>query len=80
MLESNRIDGFAGYEIIFDYALKDSNLNRPFRKLPTFDSTSEYVVGLKTNKKVAKIINDFDIGKRQIIKTGKFDKITQKWR
>jgi len=80
MLESNRIKGFAGYEIVFDYSLKQMNQSQSFTKLPSFDSTAEYVVGLKTNEKIMEFIKDFDMGKQRIIQSGEFDKIVQKWK
>ncbi|MBF0227477.1 MAG: transporter substrate-binding domain-containing protein [Desulfobacterales bacterium] len=78
MLNLKRIDGFAGYEVNFDYALQQSKMKSLFKKLPAFDSTAEYVVGLK-NEHVLQILKDFDIGKKKIIQNGKFDQIVKKW-
>ncbi len=79
MLESRRLDGFAGYDIIFDYTLKREGFKTPLKKLPVFDSTAEYVVGLKTNSRTVQLINTFDQGKKSIIKNGKFSMIKKKW-
>ena len=48
MMDNKRLDGLAGYEVIFDYALKTEGIKKLFKKLPVFDSTAEYIVGLKS--------------------------------
>jgi polar amino acid transport system substrate-binding protein len=78
MLDRKSLDGFAGYEVNFDYVLKQARMKALFKKLPPFDSAVEYVVGLK-NKHVSQILKDFDVGKRKIIENGKFDQIVKKW-
>ncbi|KPA15300.1 amino acid ABC transporter periplasmic protein [Candidatus Magnetomorum sp. HK-1] len=78
MLEKKRLDGFAGYEINFDYALKKEKIKSLFKKSPPFDSNAEFLVGLK-NKRVMQIIKDFDEGKKKIIQNGTFDKIAKQW-
>jgi len=79
MLDSKRLDGLAGYEIIFDYALKKARMKVPFKKLPVFDSSAEYVVGLKNNEQVIEIITDFDKGRKRIVQNGKYSQIKKKW-
>ena len=79
MLDYKEIDGFAGYEDSWDYAIKQEGWKENFKKLPVFDSTAEYLAGLKSNKQVPKILEDFDTGKKQIIKNGKFEEIVKKW-
>ena len=79
MLKNKRLDGFVGYEINFDYALKQTNMKSLFKKLPSFDSTSEYVIGLKT-KRVHQLLKDYDLGKKKIIENGKYDQIINKWK
>ena len=78
MLDRKRLDGFAGYEVNFDYVLKQARMKALFKKLPSFDSAVEYVVGLK-DERVSQILKDFDVGKRKIIQNGKFDQIVKKW-
>ena len=80
MLAKKALDGFAGYEVTFDYILKQTGRTKAYKKLPPFDSTAEYLVGLKTNQRIPKILNDFDIGKQAIIQNGKFDEIANKWK
>lgn len=79
MLDMGRIAGFAGYEISFDYALKNENWKRQYKKLPSFDASIEYVAGVKTNLKVSEILQDFDLGKRKIVENKTFDRISRKW-
>jgi polar amino acid transport system substrate-binding protein len=80
MLDNNRLDGFAGYEIVFDYTLKQTNMKSKFKKLPSFDNSKEYLAGLISNSRVQHLLKDFDTGKRIIIHNGVFDKIENKWR
>ncbi len=80
MLDKKRLDGFVGYEVNFDYVLKQKRWKTAYKKLPAFDATTEYVVGLKTNKQILQILHDFDAGKKRIIQNGKFDQIVDKWR
>ncbi|MBF0376281.1 MAG: transporter substrate-binding domain-containing protein [Desulfamplus sp.] len=79
MLDMKRIDGFAGYEINFDYALKSERWQTQYKKLPSFDASIEYVAGAKTNLKIPSILNDFDLGKRKIIENKTFELISKKW-
>ncbi len=79
MLLGERLDGFAGYEIIFDYTLKQERMEGKFKKLPSFGSTSEHVVGLK-NERVRQLLADFDAGKRKIVAAGTFARINARWR
>jgi polar amino acid transport system substrate-binding protein len=80
MLDKKRIDGYVGYEIPYDYALKQANMVSKFKKLPSFGDSKEYLVGLKSNSKAKELLNVFDTGKRKIVQNGIFDKIEQKWR
>ncbi|SLM30320.1 ABC-type amino acid transport/signal transduction systems, periplasmic component/domain [Desulfamplus magnetovallimortis] len=79
MLDMGRIDGFAGYEINFDYALKNENWKTKYKKLPSFDASIEYVAGVKTNPGISIILDDFDLGKKKIIENGIFSDISRKW-
>lgn len=79
MLDIKRIDGFAGYEINFDYALKSEGWKTEYKKLPSFDASIEYVAGAKINNKVPDILDDFDSGKKKIVENKTFDTILKKW-
>ena len=79
MLDRSRIDGLAGYETSFDYALNLANWKTRFKKLPVFDSTDEFAVSSKLNKRATTIIEAFDIGKQRIRKKGLLKKILAKW-
>lgn len=78
-LKAKRVDGFAGYEFNWDYIIKNRNIKGPFKKLPPFGSSSEYLVGLISNPKIAKLLNAFDKGKQALNKKGALDKIEDKW-
>jgi len=49
MLEAGRLDGFAGYEIHWDYALHRMGQADQYRKLPVFGGKKEFVTALKEN-------------------------------
>jgi len=78
MLHRNRLDGFAGYEINFDYTLEKNNMKSLFKKHPAFDKCEEFLVGPK-NTRILQILKDFDEGKKKIIMNGTFDEIIEKW-
>lgn len=79
MLESNRVDGFLGYEYNWDYILKQEGWKDKFRKLPDFDSSSEYLVALKTNPRGKELLEAFDTGKKRLAVNGKLNEIETKW-
>ncbi|OMH31742.1 ABC transporter substrate-binding protein [Motiliproteus sp. MSK22-1] len=79
MLDAGRVDGIVSYEFITDYALKNAGWKNTYKKLPVFDSTAEYLVALKSNPRAQEILNDFDEGKRHLIKTGELKKIEDHW-
>lgn len=79
MLDRGRLDGLAGYELNFDYALKQSNWKKRYKKMPVFDSSDEFAVAAKLNPKGLKFLADFDEGKRRITEKGILRQIAIKW-
>jgi polar amino acid transport system substrate-binding protein len=79
MLDLQRIDGFVGYEINWDYVLRKAGWETKYRKLPVFDSTMEYLVALKTNPRALEILDTFDAGKKKLSQNGKLQEIEKKW-
>lgn len=79
MLDMGRMAGFAGYEINFDYTLKNENWKTKYKKLPSFDASIEYVAGVKTNPRVPEILNAFDLGKKEITRNRILEKIAENW-
>ena len=79
MLEKGRINGFLGYENIWDYFLKQKDWNKKYRKTPSFDSSKEYVVVLKTNPNGQTILKDFDTGKQKLTQSGRLEEIENFW-
>ncbi len=80
LLKFNRVIGIVGYEIPFDYYIKQNNLTNKYIKSPSINSKPSYLMGTKSNKKTHKILAAFDKGKREIIQNGKFDQIVNKWK
>lgn len=79
MLDGNRLDGFLGYELNWDYVLAQAGWKSKFRKLPSFGSTAEHVVALKTNPRALELLNAFDTGKKRIIENGTLKEIETRW-
>ena len=87
MLAKGRIDGLAGYEINFDYALKQAakqdywQEGEPpqFVKLPVFGASQEFAAGAKSNPNIVGILADFDTGLSKIEGNGTYDRILEKW-
>jgi len=79
MLEAGRLDGFAGYEIHWDYALHRMGQADQYRKLPVFGSKKEFVTALKENPRGSEFLDAFDAGKRHLKETGRLDEIARKW-
>ncbi|MCG7499435.1 transporter substrate-binding domain-containing protein [Vibrio sp. Of7-15] len=80
MLNSGRIDGFAGYELNWDLTLARLGWSEKFRKLPSFGASSEHVAVLKTNPRAQEILSAFDAGKRALEKNGKLAEIQMAWK
>jgi len=79
MLENHRLDGVVGYEITFDYALKKAGMSHKIKKLPPFDNSEEFLIGLKKHPQAKRLIEDFNRGREIIIHNGVFEKINKKW-
>ncbi len=79
MIEKGRVDGFVAYEISNDYYIKQNGLKGKFKKTPTIDFNEDFLVGMKNNPKVIKILDDFDAGKRKITVDGTLNSIRKKW-
>lgn len=80
MLQRGRLDGFAGYEMNWDYVLKGMGLQGEFDKLPEFGASREYVVGLKVNPDTERLLRDFDAGLQAIKENGEYQRIVERWR
>lgn len=80
MLDEGRIDGFAGYEVVWDYKIREMDRSGEFGKTPPFDETREFVTALKSNSRGAELLQAFDRGKRTITENGTMDRIAQRWR
>lgn len=79
MLDNKRISGFLGYEFNWDYLLKQRGWHNKYRKLPSFDSSREYLTSLKTNPLGPQLLSDFDKGKQMLIRNGRLEEIQKEW-
>ncbi len=80
MLDEGRIDGFAGYEVVWDYKIREMDRSGQFGKTPAFDETREFVTAMKTNPRGEELLTAFDRGKRIITDNGTMDQIAERWR
>ena len=79
MLSSGRIDGFMGYEVSWDYLLKNSSKNNIYKKSPSLGSSFEYVAASKNNPRGQKMLKAFDLGREKLVENGKLKAIQNKW-
>ncbi|MDD2717402.1 MAG: transporter substrate-binding domain-containing protein [Candidatus Wallbacteria bacterium] len=79
ILDKNRVFGIAGYDIPFDYTLKQNGISDKYRKLPPFDAEFEYLIGSKSNPSAQKILDLYLQGRKKIEQNGIFSKIKSKW-
>ena len=79
MLDADRFDGLAGYDVNFDNALSQRGSTEVYKKLPAFVFSTEYLAGAKGNPDIIAILDAFDAGKRNLIKNGVFAEIEKKW-
>ncbi|TQF70225.1 substrate-binding periplasmic protein [Pseudoalteromonas luteoviolacea] len=79
MLMSKRVEGFVGYEGVWDIVLHQHKLENDIIKLPMFDSNKEYLAASLDNPMGRKLLRQFDIGKRRITESGKLKEIQAKW-
>lgn len=73
------LDGVVGYEITYDYEIKQNKLSKKLKKTTPFYNSMEYIIGAKNNKNSQKLLDIYDEGKRLIIQNGTFKKINKKW-
>ncbi|MDX1757082.1 MAG: transporter substrate-binding domain-containing protein [Marinobacter sp.] len=79
MLRLGRLDGFAGYEINWDYILKQMGLQGQFEKLPVFGSSKEYVVGLTRSPGTPHLLAEFEAGMAAIKENGTYQRLVERW-
>jgi polar amino acid transport system substrate-binding protein len=73
------IDCVVGYEINYDYEIKKMGIGKKIKKFPSFAHSDEFLIGSKKYPHTKKLLEEFDRGKKMIIKNGVFDKINKKW-
>ncbi len=79
MVRKGWVFGMAGYDVPFDYVLRQEGLADRFKKLPSWGSTAEFVLGAKAEKHIPKLLHAFDLGKRKIERNGTLEAIKAKW-
>jgi len=79
VLEEGRVVGFAGYDIPWDYRLRQWGRAADFDKLPPFDGTKEFLAGLQDREAATEAIKAFDEGFRRIQENGTLAEIRQRW-
>lgn len=79
LLRSGRVDGFAGYDIVWEYRLQQWGWNDEFDKLEPFGHTREFVTGLQSRESAGRAIQAFDHGLRTIRENGTLARIREKW-
>ncbi|KID57495.1 hypothetical protein JF50_09880 [Pseudoalteromonas luteoviolacea] len=79
MLKSRRVQGFAGYEGVWDIVLQQHDLEDDIIKLPMFDSNKEFIAASYGNPMAKKLLKQFDLGRQRISENGTLMRIKHKW-
>ncbi|WP_409522785.1 substrate-binding periplasmic protein [Nitrincola sp. MINF-07-Sa-05] len=79
MLDAGRIDGLAGYETNFDYALSEAGLPNIYTKHPAFGETFEYATASKSHPTGGDMLKVFDLGVEHLKASGRLREIRQHW-
>ncbi len=79
MVGKGWVFGMVGYDVPFDYVLRQENLAGRFNKLPSWGSAQEFIMGFKSGKRTSKVLSSFDLGKRCLEQNGTLDAIKTKW-
>ncbi len=79
MISKGWVFGMVGYDVPFDYVLRRQGLADRFRKLPSWGSAQEFIMGAGERKRATELISAFDTGKRRITENGTLDAIWAKW-
>ncbi len=79
MLGKGHLDGFIGYEHVWDYFLKKRGWVNKFKKTAIIDSTIEYVVAMNGTQEKNSLLNVYDEGKRKLVGNGRLTEIKRKW-
>lgn len=82
MVNRGRADGFAGYDVNWDYVLANNSKGlkeSEFIKLPPFGKAEEFLVTMTNLPQNREILKAFDTGKAIIIANGRFAEIQKKW-
>ena len=80
LLDEGRIEGFAGYEVLWDFKNRELGRTGQYAKLPPFGATREFVTALKTNPNGEELLAAFDRRKREIIDNGTMERIRERLR
>lgn len=79
LLEKKRLDGLVGYEVPYDYVLKNEGIGDKFKKIGYFGTIEEYMM-IKRNDASAKEKTDaFDRGHMLLEQSGRLQEISEKW-
>lgn len=79
MLDLGRIDGLAGYETNFDYALDHAGKPNIYTKLPSFGRTMEFAAASLQNPNALHLLEVFDQGMDYLNASGELDRIKVQW-
>lgn len=79
VMEKKRLDAVVGYEVVYDYVLKNEGLKDKFQKIGYFGFVDEYLMSKKGDTEALTFLNDFDRGRRIIEKKGDLEKISVRW-
>lgn len=79
MLLLGRVDAFAGYEANWDYAIQQLGIRGKVRKLPVFESTSEYAIAPRDAPDSLRVLKVLDEQLFRLFDSGRIDQLREEW-
>ncbi len=80
ILENKRLDAVVGYEIPYDYVLRNHGLGKKFKKIGYFGIVDEYMMIKKNDASAKEKIDAFDRGHMILEQSGRLGEISDKWK
>jgi ABC-type amino acid transport substrate-binding protein len=79
VMDKKRLDAVVGYEIAYDYVLKQQGLVHKFKKAGSFGIVHEYLMVKKDDMEARQKMNDFDKGRSSLEQKGILHEISEIW-
>ncbi len=79
VMDKKRLDAVVGYEIVYDYILKQEDIAHKYKKVGYFGIVDEYLMVKKGDMEAQQKMDDFDRGRSIIEQKGIIHEISEIW-